>query len=116
MTPPQHMQALNQANKIRVDGAKFRKEVAQLGHYEGMALLASYLERKDCPPEVGALRLDWFIRSVHRFGYSKVAALLRASGIARRLSRSGGELRVRDLTLSERAALAVALREWGERA
>jgi hypothetical protein len=110
------MQALNQANKIRVDGAKFRKEVAQLGHYEGMALLASYLERKDCPPEVGALRLGWFFCSVKHLGHSKAARLLRVAGIARRLSRSGGELRVRDLTHSERAALAVALREWGERA
>jgi hypothetical protein len=116
-TMPQHMRALELANRRRRAIKEFREEVATKGR-EGALELADVLDG-DVTPDVGAMTIDRFLFSVRRVGGVQAAKMIRAAGIdryhRRGESRRETAIRVRDLTQRERDALSAALRAWGER-
>ncbi len=101
----QHMDALAQAQAIRLAHAAFRREIAALSQREGMGIVAAAL---DDPGEmVGRMRLTAgrypLVPAIRGFGAASAERLIRRAGA------SGGR-RVCDLTERQRKVLSVALR------
>lgn len=111
---PQCLDALATAQRIRLAGAAFRREVRELPRPEGLALLAAQLEARERPEAVDRLPVERFLTAPRRVGEIAAAKLIHRARIHRRtargVNRQNPTLRVGDLTLRERSALAAALR------
>lgn len=101
----QHMEALTLANQRRTDGARFRRELAELSKAEGCETLAHMLvgDDGDMPPHVDGMALRRCLSAIHRVGESKVRDIFRDAGMYR------FDPKVRDLTARERRHIALAL-------
>jgi hypothetical protein len=108
---PQHLRALEIANRLRFGMADFKREARSLSRREGFGLLAAHLEAREMLDEIGAFKLDAFLTCPVRVGPNKAGEVIRAAGLSPKRTTK----RVRDLTLSERSRLAAILRGMGER-
>lgn len=100
------MASLARANVVRIEGARWRREVRALPRADARLELARMLERRQLPPEIGALRLGHFLRAARNV-YIRVTL-----GVAK-VRRDPTTTRIRDLTVDERRRLAAALRGMG---
>lgn len=101
---PQYEQALALANQIRLASCRWRNKVARQTPANARITLARTLEQNGFPPEIGALKLRRFLTAATGIGPGKAGEICNEAGLVRR------DPRIRDLTLRERSALAVALR------
>ena len=106
MTSLQQMEALEQANRVRMENARLRQELRALPRDEAAARAAELL--RDYPPLLGALRVDQFLESVRGVGSSKAAQILYAAGVYR-VGR-----RIRDLSPRQRELVAGQLVRWSD--
>lgn len=106
MTPRemQARQALDYANQLRTCRASLRREIRALPQHEGCARVVDVLN--DQPDELGTMRVEQLLNSIHRFGRRKVARLMILIGAhtSRRLC---------DLTDRQRKVLCSALETHG---
>jgi hypothetical protein len=105
VTQPQHIVALNQANRIRLKRAKDRRDIQSLPRREAMGVCADILET--LPDHWQSATSMWLLQSVKRVGRFYALSILRRAGIpeTRRLC---------ELTERQRGVLADVLRT-GER-
>lgn len=78
---PQHLTALAGANRTRLAGAAARRRIAAESRTDGLLMAARMLETN--PPDIQSLRVEWFLRSVHRTGKRLAAKQLDDAGITR---------------------------------
>jgi hypothetical protein len=104
----QALEALVVADRRRIEGAKFRRNVGERSREDGLRALAEALEE---PCEiVGSIRLDRFLRSVHRVGSDKADRIVVHAGVnPRRVIK-----KVRELTERERMLLVAELHRRAE--
>ncbi len=76
MTPaPQHMQALERANEVRLARAELKRQVAD-GEVSAAEVILS------CPGEAGSMTLAELLRSQHRWGVARCRKFLAGTGIS----------------------------------
>lgn len=102
----QHMDALAEANSVRMAGARFRREVAALDQVGGLRRLADELDA-ELSRGVGSLTIAAFLRGARYMGHRRAERFLRAASLVRKPN-----VRMRDLTTRERNALAATLRAY----
>src|SRR4051812_38216440 len=98
----QRDRALRIANVVRLAGAAWKREIAALPYREGLVAVAQALEPRKIPEGVGALRVDSCLRAIRGVAGGVTTSLLDGAGLS-------GRVRVRDLSLPERASLVEAL-------
>ncbi len=98
------MQALALGNEIYRGGAAFKRKVGSRNMSKGCLLVARTIEGSHPPPEVGALRAEHLILAIDRVGTHALEKIWRQASMCRH------NVRVRDLTLSEKARLSATLR------
>lgn len=102
----QRMTALSGANEIRyAQTAIYRQLRSQPNKRTAEQHAADLLENPD--ETTGSIKLERFLRNIHRYGDRNVKLLLRELGLARTTRR------IRELTERERGLLVAALREKG---
>lgn len=107
---PQHLAALQQANRVRLARAALHNKVAELGRYDGARRVAGLL--LDPPEDLGSLTIFDLLCWIHRVGRAQARGILRSAdpvGVIRERKQ------VRDLTRRQREALAQFLHReyWG---
>lgn len=101
----QHMQALERANAARAARTAQGRKIGALSYRDGCDEAARILESPSITSsQVGGMTATKFLMMVHKVGPQNAAAFLRCVGL-RDTNR-----RVRDLTVRQRASLAVLLR------
>lgn len=100
---PQHMDALEQANRTRLASAAVYTQIKSLPPFEGIEHAAQLLERT-VDPDLQGMRVDRLVQSTYRCGNALSAGLLEAAGIRR------GKPKLKEMTVGQRRALATALR------
>lgn len=102
-TKPQHLRALDDANRIRIAQAALFRLIRSADRPTGAALAAQTL--RDATGVAGTIKLDRLLRSVRRLGNAMAPRVLSDAGIPpARLTR-----RLSELTEREREAIASAL-------
>lgn len=104
--PPQCMTALAKANDIRIKQSNFRAQIRALNHSEGMEIVAETLLEDDPPRHIAVMKLDYMLLSVRRMGDANLGKVYRRASLHRR----SPNLRVRELTVSEKERIAAELR------
>jgi hypothetical protein len=109
---PQHLQALDRGNEIRLAMAARRRELRALPNAEGRQLAAEWLEDPD--EVIGRMKLGYLLASIRRMGPQRIATLLRPIGLesaqSRRIaSRTSSDWGALPLTLRQRLTVAAAL-------
>lgn len=69
VTAPQHMQALERANRVRLARAELKREVA-----DGTRTVAGVIT--DCPWEAGSMTISDLLMSQHRWGRTRCRRFL----------------------------------------
>jgi hypothetical protein len=90
----QSMSALQRANEVRLAGARFKRQVAQLEQREALARVARLVAS---PRELGVMRVEHVLMACPRIGHDKCRALLLRARI-----QASGAIRLRDLTDRQR--------------
>lgn len=103
---PQHMQALANANEIRLGVAAAKQRVKALPPRAGAELVADIVENDYADPVIGTVRMYPLLVSVKKIGDEKARTCLKAAGVMYY------EKRLRDLTKRQRDAVALQLRLW----
>lgn len=103
----QALEALAQANEVRLAAAALRRSIGELPFEDGTRLVALLLEDHD--PVAGAVPVSRLISSPQRIGARRVDRLLRYAGIM------SGDRRVRDLSVRQVALLVALLRSVADR-
>ena len=96
---------LETANRVRLAGAKLRRELKALGTEESRLRAAEILT--DPPPAAQRMRLDRFLTAIHRIGPRQAVAIMNEASVPHE-RRIGPEARIGDATLTARQRLAVA--------
>lgn len=114
-TVPQHLSALEDANRIRWAMADRRREFKGRTFTEGCVLAAELIEE---PPDdvVKRMKLGYLLRSVHRIGRSRATDIARLAdaSLSRRIAYRRGEYDAPPLSLRQRAVIAAELRRIAE--
>lgn len=109
-TRAQRISALASANRVRTNNTATLRRIRKLGCTDGYREAERTL-RRFSDPDIGSLRLGWFLRAIYRVGTATVAEILEAAAISRvRETRPLGVL-----TAGERSRVASVLRARAER-
>jgi hypothetical protein len=106
VTQPQHITALNNANRVRLKRAKDKRDIQSLPRPEAMAVCADILE--SLPDHWGKATPLELLMAVKRVGRFYALSILRRAGVPE-------HRRLNELTARQRSVLADTLRT-GERA
>jgi hypothetical protein len=102
---PQHLEALEQANRVRLYRSRLKQDLRELSRADGMIYVAKILDR--LPSELSTMRVEVLLLSIHKFGQTRSTRTLTKAGISPFRTFEG-------LTLRQAAALADLLREGAE--
>lgn len=113
----QRMDALAEANRIRLASAEHRRQLRRLSFVDGLNRAAEMLEDPD--EGVARMQVGHLLRSIHRVGRKKVPRLLRQADLnPAALNRRVGPGEIRhaqpQLTQRQRLLLADVLRQLAE--
>jgi hypothetical protein len=106
-TLPQHMQALEHANDVRLRVAAFKRDTAKLPHHQAVLAVLAVLEHRHEDPLLGGARVRHLLMSIPRVGDTKARKLIHVAQIY------NGEKRLRDMTSRQRTLLAQLLEGEG---
>jgi hypothetical protein len=104
-TKPQHLEALDQANRVRLYRSRLKHDLRELSRTEGMVHVAAILD--NLPSELSTMRVEALLLSIHKFGQTRSTRTLTKAGISPFRTFEG-------LTLRQAAALADLLKKGVE--
>jgi hypothetical protein len=102
---PQHLEALDQANRVRLFRSSLKRDLRNRSRLEGMVYVSEILER--LPAELSTMRVEALLLSIHKFGQTRSTRTLTKAGISPFRTFEG-------LTLRQVSALAEVLKEGAE--
>lgn len=103
---PQHMQALKSGNSKRLAVAEMIRETKQLGTYDATQRVITALVNDYDDRIIGTARIGRLLDAIHYLGQMKIGKCLRAAGVI------SGDVRVRDLTETQRGLIVFQLQIW----
>lgn len=102
---PQHLEALELANKVRLYRSTLKRELRDLSRADGMVYVSKVLDH--LPAELSTMRVEALLLAINKFGQTRATRTLTKAGISPFRTFEG-------LTLRQVSALAQVLKEGAE--